>query len=171
LPRAQVPLLALGVASIARSLPGAFELLRLAGAVYLVWLGARLRLPRGRGPRRVVHPTPARCPTALAAAREGMIVNLANPNPLIFMLAFLPQFVDPMRGSVTAQLFVLGATQKGLGLVVLGATALTAGAVGGWLGQRPGLLAWQERFAGSVMAGLGLYLLVATIAGFVEADP
>jgi threonine/homoserine/homoserine lactone efflux protein len=167
----QVPLLALGIASVVRSLPAAFELLRLAGAAYLIWLGATLLLPSARRPRKVVDLISTRRPSALAAAREGMIVNLANPNPLIFMLAFLPQFVDPARGSVTAQLLVLGATQKGLGFAVLGATALASGAVGGCLGGRPGLIAWREGLAGSVMAGLGLYLLVTTMAGFVEASP
>jgi threonine/homoserine/homoserine lactone efflux protein len=167
----QVPLLALGIASVVRSLPAAFELLRLAGAIYLVWLGTRLLLPsHGRRPQETVGLASTRSPLALAAAREGMIVNLTNPNPLIFMLAFLPQFVDPARGSVTAQLLVLGATQKGLGLAVLGTTALASGAVGEWLGRRPGLVAWQERLAGSMMIGLGLYLLVAAIAGRVEAS-
>jgi threonine/homoserine/homoserine lactone efflux protein len=81
--------------------------------------------------------------------REGLIANLTNPNPLIFMLAFLPQFVDPERGPVAAQLLVLGATQKATGFAILGATALAAGAVGGWLARRPGWIAWQESFCRS----------------------
>jgi hypothetical protein len=71
------------------------------------------------------------------AIREGLVANLANPSPPSFMLAFLPQFVDPSRGSVIAQLLVLGATQKVTGFAVLGATALASGAVGGWLARRP----------------------------------
>ena len=93
--------------------------------------------------------------------REGLVANLTNPHPLVFMLAFLPQFVDPSRGPVAAQLLLLGATQKATGLAVLGAAALAPGAAGGWLARRPGLAVWQERFAGAVMVGLGLHLLVS----------
>ena len=104
---------------------------------------------------------PAPAPSAWKAVREGLVANLTNPHPLVFMLAFLPQFVDPSRGSVTAQLLLLGATQKATGFAVLGATALASGAVGGWLARRPGLVVWQERFAGAVMVALGLRLLVS----------
>jgi threonine/homoserine/homoserine lactone efflux protein len=79
------------------------------------------------------------------------------------MLAFLPQFVDATRGSVAAQLLVLAAAQKGLGLAVLGSTALAAGTIGRWLAGRRGLAVWQERLTGSAMAALGLYLLARTI--------
>jgi hypothetical protein len=75
------------------------------------------------------------------------------------------QFVDPARGTVTAQLLVLGATQKVTGFLVLGATALASGAVGGWLARRPGFAVWQERFAGAMMVALGLRLLVTGARG------
>jgi threonine/homoserine/homoserine lactone efflux protein len=84
-----------------------------------------------------------------------MINNLTNPKPHLFMFAFQPQFVDPVRGSVWAQLFVLGLLQKLSGAAILSFVALVSGAVGGWLAQRPGLLAWQERFTGAVMIVLG----------------
>jgi threonine/homoserine/homoserine lactone efflux protein len=93
--------------------------------------------------------------------QEGLINNLTNPKPLLFMFAFLPQFVSPQRGSVTAQLLVLGLTQKATGLVVQGSVALASGAVGDWLARRPGFLVWQKRFAGLVMVGLGVRLALA----------
>ena len=68
--------------------------------------------------------------------RAGLIVNLTNPISLVFMLALLPQFGDLVWGSVTAQLLVLGATQKATGFVVLGATALASGTLG--VGLRSG---------------------------------
>jgi threonine/homoserine/homoserine lactone efflux protein len=97
--------------------------------------------------------------------REGLIVNLTNPIPLVFMLALLPQFVDLVWGSVTAQLLVLGATQKATGFVVLGATALASGTLGRWLAQRPCLTLWQERLAGTVMIALGLRMFFAITDG------
>jgi threonine/homoserine/homoserine lactone efflux protein len=156
----QLPLLALGIASIVRSSPFLFELLRWVGAAYLVWLGVKLLSARRK---RVVNGTGGEGPeppSPVASVREGLVANLTNPYPLMFMLAFLPQFVDPSRGSITVQLLVLGATQKITGLGVLGATALASGAVGGWLAQQSGFLVWQERFAGAMMIVLGLRLIM-----------
>jgi threonine/homoserine/homoserine lactone efflux protein len=153
----QLPLLALGVASLVQTSPVAFAVLRWAGAAYLVWLGVKLIAGAGRHRRgEVLAPRPV---SAARALREGMISNLSNPKPMVFMLAFLPQFVDPTSGvSVTVQLLLLGAVQKLSGFLVMGTVALGAGTFGGWLARRPGLVAWQERFAGAVMVGLGLRL-------------
>ena len=106
----QLPLLAPGVASVLAASRVSFEVLRWGGAIYLVWLGARLVLSRGNATGRG---QPARRDRSAASAmRDGLITNLSNPNPIVFMLAFLPQFVDAGRGSVTLQLLLLGATQK-----------------------------------------------------------
>jgi threonine/homoserine/homoserine lactone efflux protein len=158
----QLPLLALGIASIVQSSPLAFDVLRFAGALYLVWLGCRLWL----APRPAVTTGAARDVVApRAAMREGFIANITNPNPLIFMLAFLPQFVDPARGSVTLQLLVLGATQKITGFAVLGSTALASGTVAGWLSRRPGFALWQQRIGAGAMIALGVGLLAGTVRG------
>ncbi|WP_211858299.1 LysE family translocator [Plastoroseomonas hellenica] len=154
----QLPLLALGIASLLRASPLGFALLRWAGAAWLIWLGLRLLRAAGVGAVAAAG-TPAR-PSALAALRDGLAANLTNPQPLLFMLAFLPQFVDPARASVGLQLLLLGATQKLTGLAVLGVTALAAGAVGGWLARRPGVVLWQQHVAGTAMILLGLRLLV-----------
>lgn len=154
----QLPLLALGVASLVRSSPLAYELLRWLGAAYLVWLGARLLRTAGRS--TVAVPAQPRV-SAFAAAREGVISNLTNPKVAAFMLAFLPQFVDPAHGPVAVQLLVLGAVQKLSGLCVLGTVALVSGTLGGWIARKPRLVAWQERFTGAVMVALGLRLLLA----------
>ena len=84
-----------------------------------------------------------------------------NPNPLIFMLAFLPQFVDPERGAVATQLLVLGATQKATGFGVLGLVALASGRIGDRLSARPGIARWHARIAGAILVALGLWLLVS----------
>jgi threonine/homoserine/homoserine lactone efflux protein len=155
----QLPLLALGVASIVQTSPLAFDVLRWAGAAYLIWLGVRLVAGAGRHRSAVAAQSPV---SDGAALREGMISNLTNPKPMVFMLAFLPQFVDPSNGwPVAAQLFVLGGVQKLSGWAVMTTVAVGAGTFGGWLSRRPSLIAWQERFAGFVMIGLGLRLALA----------
>jgi len=153
----QLPLLAFGVASLVRSSPLAYDLLRYAGGAYLVYLGLKLILARGMaaGPVAVDRKT-----TACSAIVQGMIANLTNPKTLVFMLAFLPQFVDPQRGPVMLQFLLFGATMKATGLVTLGTVAVASGSIGQWLSRRPGFLAWQERLTGGVMIALGLRLLV-----------
>nr|CAD6437840.1 LysE family translocator [Rhizobium sp. Q54] len=153
----QLPLLVLGVASLLHASPVAFMLLRWIGAIYLVWLGMRLIW---QSVRRLAGAADVQPVAARSAMREGMINNLTNPKPLLFMFAFLPQFVDPSRGPVWTQLLVLGLLQKLSGVAVLGSVALLSGTVGGWLALRPGWLAWQERFTGAVMIILGLRLLL-----------
>ncbi|PSJ56550.1 LysE family translocator [Kumtagia ephedrae] len=147
----QLPLVALGVASLVRAYPWMLGLLQSAGALYLVWLGTRLLLspPPDAAPARPVA-------KPLAAAREGMIANLVNPWPITFMIAFLPQFVDPARGSVTLQLLLLGVTQKVTGLLVLGSYAIAAGTLGAWIMRRPRVGLWQQRIAGGFVILLGL---------------
>lgn len=159
----QLPLLAMGVASLVRSSPIAFDALRYAGAAFLVYLGLKLLLRRRRPEPGALAQT-----TGRAAFAEGMISNLTNPNVLVFMLAFLPQFVDPARGSVMGQMLLFGAVQKLTGLLVLGGTALAAGSVGDWLARRPSFVAWQERLAGAVMLALALRLV---LSGDARAKP
>ena len=155
----QVLLLALGTASLLQASPFAFEMLRWVGAAYLIWLGVRL-LVGSRHHRGSV--AEARWISDAAAVREGTINNLTNPKALAFLFAFLPQFVDPGSGSpVALQLLMLGAVTKLSNFVVLSAVALGAGTFGRWLARRPVLIAWQERFAGVVMVGLGLRLALS----------
>lgn len=152
----QLPLVAFGLSSLIHASSLAFNLLRWAGAAYIVWLGIRLLLSSSAtiaaGDIKVLRP--------LAAAREGMIANLSNPWPLMFMVAFLPQFVDPHRGSVTLQLVLLGATQKTTGVLVLGTYALASGAIGAWIMRHPRAKLWQQRLAGCFIIGLGMRMVI-----------
>jgi threonine/homoserine/homoserine lactone efflux protein len=93
------------------------------------------------------------------AVKEGAINSLANPKSLLFMFAFLPQFVDPAVGPIWLQLLILGSIQKLAGILSLGSVALASGTFGNWLSQHPGFLKWQERFTGVVMIGLGIRML------------
>jgi len=158
----QVALLVLGVASLLRAYPSALTALRWAGAAYLIYLGARLIATSARGRRRtVIMPEVA----TWSAVREGAINSLTNPKSLLFMFAFLPQFVDPAVGPVWLQLLLLGSLQKLAGVLSLGGVAVASGTVGGWLRRWPKFVTWQERFAGIVMIGLGLRLLLSGNTG------
>jgi threonine/homoserine/homoserine lactone efflux protein len=151
----QLPLIALGVSSLVGASPFAFATLQWMGAAYLVWLGLRLIL----SPREATAQQNTRQVSRLAAAQEGMIANLVNPWPVTFMVAFLPQFVDPHGGSVSLQLLLLGATQKMTGALVLGAYAVASGSIGSWIMTRPRVRLWQQRIAGFFIVGLGFRMI------------
>ncbi|PIO97457.1 LysE family translocator [Pleomorphomonas carboxyditropha] len=158
----QVGLLVLGLASLMQAYPASLAVLQWAGALYLIYLGSRMlwssRRPaeRRQGVRRRV--------SDWAAVREGCLNNLTNPKSLLFMFAFLPQFIDPAAGPVWSQLLILGAIQKLSGVLSLGSVAVASGTVGHWLTRWPALLVWQERFTGCVMVALGLRLMVTGTA-------
>jgi threonine/homoserine/homoserine lactone efflux protein len=153
----QLALLVLGVASLLEAHPAALTILRWAGATYLIWVGFRMITARASNDGAASGATET---TAWHAMREGAINSLTNPKSLLFMFAFLPQFVDPEAGPVWLQLLLLGALQKISGIFSLGGVALASGAVGAWLARRPTFLLWQKRFTGSIMIGLGMRLLI-----------
>ncbi|RWC24916.1 MAG: LysE family translocator [Mesorhizobium sp.] len=160
----QIPLLAMGLASLITSSPIAYGLLQLLGAAYLIAIGTKFLLVRKEAETESIVTSQE---GGLAGAfRQGMICNLTNPTALVFMLAVLPQFVHASTGSSAMQFIVLGATMKATGLLVLGAAALASGTVGGWLARNAGFLVWQKRLAGAIMIAVGVRLLLAaTIPG------
>ena len=151
----QVSLLVLGLATLARAYPLALAALQWIGAVYLIGLGAKTLLTPFKAPQ------PGHSASKISdwqAIRQGAINSLTNPKSLLFMFAFLPQFVDPARGPVWMQLLLLGTLQKLAGIASLGSIALAAGGMGQWLQRFPKIMAWPEKFTGLVMVGLGLRL-------------
>lgn len=150
----QIPALALGVATIFESSALAYTLLKNLGAAYLVYLGIRFLLGASKAGTAAERPIA----TARSAFFQGFWGNLANPKSLVFLLAFLPQFVDPTRGAVGTQLVVLGAIHKLIGLMVDSSVAILAGTSGNWLRKHPGFAVWQERVVGLVLVSLGLKL-------------
>ena len=152
----QLPLIALGVTTVVKASPLAFAALQWMGAAYLDWLGLRLIFTASdvlaQQDKSPIKP--------LAAAREGMIANLVNPWPIAFMVAFLPQFVDPHGSSIALQLLLLGTTQKLTGVLVLGSYAMASGSIGSWIMTRPRVRVWQQRIAGFFIVGLGLRMAI-----------
>ena len=93
-----------------------------------------------------------------ALYRRGIIMNVTNPKVSIFFLAFLPQFADPSRGSLTLQLLMLGGVFIVSTIIVFGSIALLAGAIGQWLNRSPRTQVVMNRLAGMVFVGLALKL-------------
>ncbi len=120
-----VLLAALGLAALLAANPGLFEALRWAGIAYLVWLAAQAL-------RTSPDLTPQATPQGgrYLAWRNGILVNLLNPKIAIFVLAFIPQFVDPSRGSPFLQFLILGALLNLGGLPINAGVAYFAGGLG-----------------------------------------
>jgi threonine/homoserine/homoserine lactone efflux protein len=149
-----------GIAALLRSWPIAFQMVRYAGAIYLVYLGIRLLFRRRREDE--IEATAPSAPL-VAIFRQGMITNVLNPKVALFFLAFLPQFVAPTRGSATLQLavlsiyFIFSTTFFNL------AVALLSGVAEDYL-RRGRNIARMERASGAVFIALGLRVGLARSA-------
>lgn len=146
-----------GLSALLASSAAAFSVVKYAGAAYLIYLGVKaLRARRGTaaGPEVATQ-------SLWRVFREGWIVAVLNPKAALFFLAFLPQFVDPARGSTASQLVVLG-----LLLVVITATsdtcyALLTGSASSWLRSRAHLLRRGRLVTGGAYIALGVTAAVA----------
>jgi threonine/homoserine/homoserine lactone efflux protein len=138
---------AFGLAEFLRAVPVAYDVVRYAGAAYLMWLGARMLLSGQRGERPVVVE-----PAGLRRIFiQGVINNILNPKVALFFLAFLPQFLDK-GGSAFRQTVSLGLLFDASGTIVNLIVAMAAGAAGS-------LIPEEFRYVtGGVFVALGLRL-------------
>ncbi|ANI63402.1 MULTISPECIES: LysE family translocator [unclassified Pseudomonas] len=152
-----VALAALGLATLFRTAPWTFDVVRLAGAAYLLWIGIQcLRttmLPSLNGAdARTAKP---RWPEAI---QRGLLTNLLNPKALLFCSVLLPQFINPQAGPVLAQFATLGMMLVGVGLLFDSAYALVGAALGRWLQRSPSAQRVQQWLFGSLLIGFAVRL-------------
>jgi threonine/homoserine/homoserine lactone efflux protein len=141
-----------GLSSLILASKVAFDAVRYVGAAYLILLGVRRLLTRGQ--EEVAGVRPPR--TLRRLYSQGLVVNLLNPKTIVFIFAFIPQFVDVGAGHVWLQILLLGLTFAGLGLMSDSLYAIVAGTVADRLRGTP-LVARVERwFGGTVLIGLGV---------------
>lgn len=145
---------ALGLSAILVSSAAAFAVVKWVGVAYLIYLGIARLLARDEEDAAV---TIGNEPLARVFS-QGVIVNVLNPKTALFFLAFLPQFVGPSRGAVTAQIALLGTTFVVLALCTDGLYALLSGTAADWLRRRNeslGLRRAGRYVSGSVYLALG----------------
>lgn len=114
----------LGLGAVIAAAPWAFDVIRWVGVAYLLYLAVQVLRDSGGDADR------APGLSAQRAFRTGMIVNLTNPKVILFVLAFVPQFVQPGAGSVLAQFLVLGGVISLGGFVINGAVGVFASGIG-----------------------------------------
>lgn len=142
----------LGLSAVLMTSALAFSLVKYAGAAYLIYLGIRALMERGKDLRLAQ----SRLVDAPLAFRQAVLAELLNPKTALFFLAFLPQFVHPERGSIVAQLAVLGLVFVIMSAIYTALIALAAGQVAGWLTRHRSIGRWQGRVIGTIYLGLGV---------------
>ena len=151
-------LTALGITAVIAAWPPSFDVLRYAGTAYLLYIAVKALQPASHS-------------SGQARAAEGSLLeifvkamggSLINPKPMLFFMVFLPQFVNPQRGSVASQLMVLGLTLAVLAFVFHAVLGLTAGYLGrnaqAFLQRNPHVQMLQRWSLAAAMTALAAYL-------------
>ncbi len=147
-------LVSFGLGDLVATSDTAFEVLKLAGAAYLVWLGVQaLRQRHGLEVPSADGGPPVRGPRAL---RQGFVVGFTNPKAYVIFAAVLPQFVDRGRGHGTAQMLVLGLVAFVIGLCSDSLWALLASQFRRWFSASPSRGRSLGTVGGMSMIGLGV---------------
>jgi threonine/homoserine/homoserine lactone efflux protein len=146
---------ALGLSQLFLAVPLAYDVVRYAGAAYLVYLAWQTFRSNGT----VLAPTAGLRRYSIGTVfRQGLLTNLLNPKMALFVLALFPQFVAPGAGSITLQIMLLATLLNLIGLAVNGIVILTASRLGRTFS---GLKRWRRApqfLLGTVFVGLAARL-------------
>ena len=142
-----------GLSAVLLALPGAFDVLKIAGAAYLVYLGVQV----WREPVADEAPPPSTGTSGVALFRDGFLVGISNPKLLVFAAAFFPQFIDPAR-AWGPQFALMVATFLGVELFFYSIYALTGRKLADRL-MHGVWRRWLNRISGAVFMGFGVALL------------
>lgn len=146
----------LGLALVLQTSPIAFWAVKAAGAAYLLWLGWK-----AISSRSLISFTPAKQQSLPRVFATGLLSNVLNPKPGLFVVAFIPQFVAVSRGSVPVQMLVFGAIFAVLTALLFTLLGCFAAQLSSWLARRPRVVAAANIGAGAtfVLAGLSVLAL------------
>jgi threonine/homoserine/homoserine lactone efflux protein len=150
---------AVGVGALVAASATAFNLLKWAGAAYLLWVGARLLFSRA-APVRIETQAAAPAASLGAVFRGGFLTNVLNPKVAIFFLAFVPQFIAPDAAHPTLAFLLLGTLFNVNSVAVNSGWALAAA----WMARHGAVqraLQWLDRVAGAMFIAFGLRLALA----------
>lgn len=145
-----------GITVLLFAVPYAYDVLKIAGALYLAWLAWQALKPGGRSPFQL-RDLPEDSNRKLFVM--GFVTSLLNPKVAVLYLSLLPQFIDPAGGSVLLQSLVLGFTQIAISVTVNGLIALSAGSIALFLAGRPFWLVVQRWLMGTVLAALAVRMV------------
>ena len=148
---------AFGLSAILLASSLAFGVVKYIGAAYLVYLGIRALLSK-EAESGAERASPR---STSELFRKGFIVNILNPKTALFFYAFLPQFVDPGRGSPILQILALGGLFVLMATVTDSAYALVGSSVGRLVTRRPGFPRVQRLVSAGIYFALGVAAAVS----------
>lgn len=146
---------ALGLSQLFVIVPVAYDVVRYAGAAYLLYLA--WQTVRSAGPAAGPTNGSRRYPLA-TVFRQGLLTNLLNPKMALFVLALFPQFVEPSAGSIAVQIMVLATLLNAIGILVNGAVILMASGLRGLFATARRLGRLPQYFLATVFVGLAARL-------------
>ncbi len=147
-------LAALGLSALLSVSGAAFWAVKIAGAVYLFYLGVKTLANSGgqgwcRGDRKF---------NRTAIVRQGIFTNVFNPKAVVTFMAFIPQFIDPADGTASTRIVIMGGILAFLAMAWFGLVGCFAGALGDWMSKNPVYRKAVRRLTGCVLIALGLRL-------------
>lgn len=149
---------ALGLAAIFMVSALAFNILKFIGAAYLVYLAWQAY----QASNTVIPAVSTPVLSPITLYRRGIVMNLTNPKIAVFFLAFLPQFTEPLAGSLSAQLLLLGGLFIVVALSVFCLIAVLSGFIAEWLKRSPSAQTIMNRSAALVFLALALRLATSS---------
>ncbi len=156
---------AFGLTALLAASATAFTVIKLAGAVYLIYLGARLLFASRSQPQQAAASQPVRASDGEKPLGQlfvqGFWTNVLNPKVVLFFVSFFPQFVSADSDAKALAFLFLGLVFVAMSTVWNSFVAWVAGSVTERLGGKPGVKKWLDRVVGSAFVGLGLKLATA----------
>ena len=152
----QVAAVAFGVGALVARSVALFSIIKLAGAVYLGYLG--VQAIRHRRALSAALQAPAERKSIVRIIGDGIAVGVTNPKSIVFFAAVLPQFANPSAGHLPGQMLLLGAVFMVIAVVCDSSYALVAGTARAWLARSPRRLEMVGGSGGLVMIGIGASL-------------
>jgi threonine/homoserine/homoserine lactone efflux protein len=148
----------LGLSAILLASPRLFISVKVIGAIYLLWIGVRIILSKST----TSHLKTLDIATDWSIFRQAALTNILNPKVALFVLAVMPQFVDPKMGHIPLQIIGFGLLFDIMGTTWNTGTAMWAGALGQWLQKNRSAARAQQVFTGIVFMGLDLRMALLT---------
>lgn len=146
-----------GLTAFVMALPFVYDVLRIAGALFLAWIAWQIVRPGGASPF-----TPIDCPPESRARlfAMGFLTSALNPKVALFYMALLPQFIVVERGDVLSQSLTLGALQIMISMAVNLTVILSAARIARLLRARPRWQQIQRYVTGTVLIGFATRMLI-----------
>jgi threonine/homoserine/homoserine lactone efflux protein len=152
----QILIVALGLGVLIQQSPDLFFVIKVAGALMIGYLGLKAIWQR----KKLDASNASVSPSGKKVLSESIVVGITNAKTLVFFIAALPSFVDPLNGNPSAQMLVLGALFLIIGVTSDSVYAIAAGKARHWLGGSEKRLANFRGIGGLALTLLGLYMLL-----------